>query len=865
MKKVLLLLLLAIVVLVIAAATAVNHLLSDTTRLENYLTESLGRQVRIANIRDLRIRRESNVVVEGLSIANPDWAKTPHLLQLDSGRVYLDLVSLWGDGPVVIRDLELKGLRVALEDSEQHGASWDLGTEDDVQNTDPRVDVQLPLVVDQAHVSDSKVSYLDPMGELTADLAGQIQGAGGIDLKIEGLWDSAPVSFRGRSERQGKSISLTGDGSYQNWQLELAGVVGDPLSFSGLDFRLNLQGDLPLQGFEDEDAAEEALPMVLQVHVTGSGRRIQLTQGLLQSGESQLTLNGSIGNPATLKGMSLDLVLDSPDLKKLIPIKAVNDEVVPVQLQGRLISDGQSLQLKKLNGRTGDSRVSVSARIPLDDELSGATLSARVRGSSAAELLSPWTTRAIMDAPFDVDVDSVFEPPLIRLDDMEVRLANNKLNADLQVLLGDEGPALSGHINLSGKRAYRSLKTLGFTTQLPDESFIVDSDIKVAADGAFTLSGLDAQLGRSDLAGNLSYQPGAPSQLNAKLHSGKLDFRFLGKAFDQEVQVDREDETPPSQLDSNAPLTRTQLNARLIPESPLRLDWLDQLEGRLEFKVDEVIARNDLRSNGEFVLNIADNTLVSEKLEWGGDFSTGSATLELANLNPGARVNLQLLSHRLPLFWLFTGNPKAEQKSDYRVNLSGSGATVRELAGSLDGSILLRGGGGKMSNRGLGFLFGDVLGEVFTRIDPSSQQKDYTEMICHGGGVEIDQGVVSVNPGLVLRTEELDIALGGGFSLRDETLNMVFNTRARKGLGISASKALTPYLKLGGNFSHPRLGVNAKGVVVSGSAAVLTGGMSIVAEGMWDRWVATSVNPCEAVFEDSEAAGKELKKLFGRP
>ena len=101
--------------------------------------------------------------------------------------------------------------------------------------------------------------------------------------------------------------------------------------------------------------------------------------------------------------------------------------------------------------------------------------------------------------------------------------------------------------------------------------------------------------------------------------------------------------------------------------------------------------------------------------------------------------------------------------------------------------------------------------------------------------------------------------------LNRESLNVVLNTRSRTGVGISASKALTPYMKLGGNFSYPRIGVNAKGVVVSGGAAVATGGLSILAEGMWDRWVATSVNPCQALFEQQNQAGSDLKKLFGRP
>jgi hypothetical protein len=61
-----------------------------------------------------------------------------------------------------------------------------------------------------------------------------------------------------------------------------------------------------------------------------------------------------------------------------------------------------------------------------------------------------------------------------------------------------------------------------------------------------------------------------------------------------------------------------------------------------------------------------------------------------------------------------------------------------------------------------------------------------------GCGVRIAQDRVSVNPGPVLSAQNLDTA-GGGFNLRDETLNMVFNTRALRGLGVSEPMALTPF------------------------------------------------------------------------
>ena len=49
-------------------------------------------------------------------------------------------------------------------------------------------------------------------------------------------------------------------------------------------------------------------------------------------------------------------------------------------------------------------------------------------------------------------------------------------------------------------------------------------------------------------------------------------------------------------------------------------------------------------------------------------------------------------------------------------------------------------------------------------------------------GVRIAQDRVSVNPGPVLSAQNLDTA-GGGFNLRDETLNMVFQYPRPKRVG----------------------------------------------------------------------------------
>jgi hypothetical protein len=150
------------------------------------------------------------------------------------------------------------------------------------------------------------------------------------------------------------------------------------------------------------------------------------------------------------------------------------------------------------------------------------------------------------------------------------------------------------------------------------------------------------------------------------------------------------------------------------------------------------------------------------------------------------------------------------------------------------------------------------VGEIFSKLNPYSANEDSTNLLCSAGAMNITDGMVNVAPGIVLRTDKMDIASGGSINLHNEKLDLVFNTQSRKGLGISASKAITPFFKVGGTLANPLPALDMKGAAVSGGAAIATSGVSILAEGLWDRWIATSVNPCESLFNKASKRDKEI-------
>ncbi|TDG15454.1 hypothetical protein E2F43_04275 [Seongchinamella unica] len=862
MKKAAIGLLCLLLVLGVAMAVAVNRLLQDTAMLENVLSNTLEREVRIGKLRELSLGVSSTVLIEDLTIANPAWAPDPYLLQLSRARVHLHVPSLWGDGPVVISDLTLVGLRLALSEAEENPPNWQFAEPAAESGDLGRESLTLPLLLKQAHVSDSVVTYEAPGAEIQANLSGQLTGGRGLLLEVGGHWQKQPLQFTGHTSYEGGGLSLSGMGEYRGWQLNADGTLADPLAFRGLDFQLELQGQLPMPPSRQQPARQ--LPLHLDVHLGGSGRSLSLSRGLLVSGESQLTLNGEIGNPATLRGLDLDLVFDSPDIKPLLPLEAASDRPVQAALEGRLRSDGKMLRLEKIVGRSGGVRLQGDLVLPLAGGLKGTEISLFAHGDSVAEALSPWTGDGAEDAPFELDVEGHWRDPVWHVEKLHLQLGSNRLEAVLALMPEEGGTAATGQVNLSGRRAHRALEALGFHVRLPDDAYLLRTELARSAEGELRLSDLDLQLGGSDLAGQFYYRPGEPAQLQAELTAKTLDMRFLSRSFDREVE-----QAGPGAgkrpFDASTPLSKAQLAERMIPATSLDFRWLKNYEGKFSLVVEELIARDDLRSQGDFSFTLAEGKLVSESLQWGGGFSSGEASLVLEHLDAGAAVNLQMQSHRLPLFWLFTGDPTAEQQSNYRATIAARGASVRELATSLNGTVYLRGGGGRINNQGLNLFFGDVIGEIFASINPMSQQEPYTQVECHSGIIVFEDGLATLDPGMVMRTDKVDIALGGTVDLDTEGLDLVFNTRSRTGVGISASKALTPYLKLEGNFSYPRLGVNAKGVVISGGAAFATGGLSILAEGMWDRWIATSANPCEALFDESKKAESEFKKLFGRP
>jgi hypothetical protein len=181
-----------------------------------------------------------------------------------------------------------------------------------------------------------------------------------------------------------------------------------------------------------------------------------------------------------------------------------------------------------------------------------------------------------------------------------------------------------------------------------------------------------------------------------------------------------------------------------------------------------------------------------------------------------------------------------------KMELVTNGKSTRQLAANSSGYILLTQGPGKTRATFLNAFGGDVLSQLRSKLNPFRSQDPFTVVDCSVIRADILDGAATVNP-ILMQTQKVTVAAKGKVNLHDEHLTFEFDTRPRKGIGVSPGMFTNPFIRVEGTLMNPRIAVGAKGVT-SGAVAAATGGLSVIAGGFIDR-LKGEANMCRRTLE----------------
>jgi AsmA family protein len=384
--------------------------------------------------------------------------------------------------------------------------------------------------------------------------------------------------------------------------------------------------------------------------------------------------------------------------------------------------------------------------------------------------------------------------------DMEIKFNVDSLSK-LSKLAGNDLPAL-GPISLTGK--------------LSD------------GDGSYSMKAMKLQAGKTDLSGDLTANlAGKRPALSANLSSNLIDLIELSGG--------------------EATAEKTAKKDRMFSPDPLPLDGLKSANANVTIDAKQIKTSSLILDKTKIVLTLKDGNLSIKPLSTlvaGGSMSANiglNASGKTAALVTDINIKGLEPSQLPDLKEKISGG-----KTDVTIKVKGSGNSVSQIMAGLNGKLVAKVGKGVIKDSKANSASTDLLSKSYSMLNPSaSSGSSTTELECGVVNFNIKDGIATADKGIALATNKMNVIGSGTIDLKTEKLDIGITPQAREGTGVSVGQ-LAGLVRLGGTLANPKPGVDTKEALKAGlsaGAAVATGGLSILAQGLLDKETADE-DPC---------------------
>ena len=292
-------LLVALGVLLLALVLLAVFFPWDTLRgpVNRYVSKKTGRHFEITRHLDVKLGRNTRVLMDGIEIANPDWAQDRDLVKAEAAEVDVHLFALLLHRRIELPYVKLTKPQLGLQIEPDGRRTWALGSDTKDPTNVPQIGA---VVVDQG-----TAHYID------SDHGADVHAEFGMhrDAVAKAGATALPLQFKATGRWQGQPFSAEG-------------ATGDVLSLNG-----------PQQH-----------PFPAEVRAT--------------AGATQLRARGSVANLAALDGADVDFHLQGEDLGQLYKLVGVVLPNTPkYSFAAHVSKQGEVWNVRAIDGHLGRSDI----------------------------------------------------------------------------------------------------------------------------------------------------------------------------------------------------------------------------------------------------------------------------------------------------------------------------------------------------------------------------------------------------------------------------------------------------------------------------------------------------------------------------
>jgi uncharacterized protein involved in outer membrane biogenesis len=562
----------------------------------------------------------------------------------------------------------------------------------------------------------------------------------------------------------------------------------------------------------------------VQALASGTDIGIDLKTGL---GNVDLDVDGTIGDLAKPAGINLKAVASSEEVAQILEHFAVDlpltgalhveTVVTSVEPGTQVAVDAKAGEIAAaVTARQHDGTISFEAAVPALDKVGEAL---EIQGLPARDLAVDG--RVVMTAQ-----GTQLQGITARLDDAELKLDGR---------LGKETEAAEFSVKANGP----SLATL--STDLPEIPFKAAFTANLAP-AHLVLDPIETTFGESDLAGSLEVAMADKTAITGTFKSQRLDLTpfAAGGGEEAEKEEKKADKTAPEAKKAKSE------SKYVFVEDPLPFEELKKTDIDLGADIGRFTLNKIVLLDVSTAVDLKDGNLQLENRFRGPEGGKSVSDIALATAGESAKLDVNVNMRDLRLN-LISGDIKDKSlipPIGVTLDFESKGATPRALASSTKGRVLLTAGAGQIENNLLATVSGDVFAKLFSALNPFSKKESFTTTDCTILALDIHNGLANI-AGLYAQGDKVKVVGDGDIDLNTEALNIEFNTKPRKGVGVSADMFVTPFVKLKGTLASPTVGLDKKGALLAAG----TGGLSVLAQAAVDR-VAGAKDNCAKVLEE---------------
>ena len=420
--------------------------------------------------------------------------------------------------------------------------------------------------------------------------------------------------------------------------------------------------------------------------------------------------------------------------------------------------------------------------------------------------------------------------------DLEIDTSDAKIGLHGQVAKPMEGKGLD--LELGFNVASLSKLSKLAETELPALGPISLTGKLSDGESSYSIKGMKLQAGKTDLSGDLTANlAGKRPALSANLSSNSIDLVELSGG---ETVAKKEAK-----------------KERVFSTDPLPLEGLKSVNANVTLNAKQIKTSSLVLSKTKIVLTLKNGDLSIKPLSTLVAGGTMNANIGLNASGKKAKLVTDINIKGLEPSQLeyFKGKVTGA-KTDVTIKVKGSGNSISQIMAGLNGKLLAKMGKGELKES----TSKAATTDLFSMLNPSGTREG-TLIECGVINFNIKDGIATADKGIAVASNKMNVIGSGTIDLKTEKLDIGITPQAREGTGISVGQ-LAELVRLQGTLANPKAGVDTMAALKAGAgagAALATGGLSILAQGLLDKSTADE-DPCATALGKKPTVTKEASK-----